>query len=372
MYTTIKMITGWLLIIAVSVPVAEQSAQAARKVLEKPEYRIDKISDDFSVQFDKASGNYLIEYFAEWVNGGTTYKVTFVPATKVDVVVEAEVDKDQRGNFIYRYRIISQKSSLQNLRGFVVEHFNAVYNLTTPINWVGNPTSFTAAISWDGYKLKSMGLEPESAQDGFGFSASPFNHAEKYTNSRPSSPGVFFRGGSLPGIVGCYASGNTGIVTFPSEPPEGVSDSIPRGLKVDAVGGKTVGPVGIPEHFDPIEFVKTIISYNRESFVQGWVEDQQTANINHEKLEKIIKTFEEGDRDLAYNLLTIFLSTIEAEKNERKLLPEAYALLKYNIEYLRVGLIRFKGPYYHRVKANDKHSNGKGKQGGDTLRRQLT
>lgn len=106
--------------------------------------------------------------------------------------------------------------------------------------------------------------------------------------------------------------------------------------------GKTIGPTAPPADFKPIEFLNYIINMKHEAFSLGWIKDKGIENSLNQKLENARKRLEAGDNNTARNILNALINEVEAQgcrtyencPSGKHLTPEAYALLRYNVEYL--------------------------------------
>ncbi len=128
--------------------------------------------------------------------------------------------------------------------------------------------------------------------------------------------------------------------------------------------GKTIGPTAPPADFKPISFLDYIISLKHEAFNLGWVvqgrgddkgkkenEEKGIMKSLDEKLNKAKERLELGDTSGAKEKLKSFIHEVEGlykkedreeekekDKKEKEghehITSEAYALLKYNAQYL--------------------------------------
>ncbi len=132
--------------------------------------------------------------------------------------------------------------------------------------------------------------------------------------------------------------------------------------------GKTIGPTAPPADFKPIDFLDYIVSLKHQAYGLGWiVQGKETDKDKKENEEKgIMKSLdqklsssrerlEKGDYKEAVEKLKSFVHEVEAlykenknnngrkdridskdgeEKHHEHLTSEAYALLKYNAQYL--------------------------------------
>ncbi|MEC4677058.1 MAG: hypothetical protein VST72_09115, partial [Nitrospirota bacterium] len=105
---------------------------------------------------------------------------------------------------------------------------------------------------------------------------------------------------------------------------------------------KTIGPTAPPADFKPIEFLDYIISLKHEAASLGWITNKGIENSLDKKLDNAKKKLEQGNTTAAKNILNAFLKEVEAQgcksshdcPKGKHLTPEAYGLLKYNVEYL--------------------------------------
>ena len=98
------------------------------------------------------------------------------------------------------------------------------------------------------------------------------------------------------------------------------------------LGGKTLGPVAPPDTFSPQKFLERLSSITDESLKEGWIEDKKVAQELKKRLESARQAAETEDQNRLESTLRGLLKKVEEER-DRSLLSEAYALLKYNVQY---------------------------------------
>ena len=122
--------------------------------------------------------------------------------------------------------------------------------------------------------------------------------------------------------------------------------------------GWTIGPTAPPQNFSAGSWIDTLISYKHQSVAHGWLSngimhenDENDNNTNEgivkgldRRLDKAKEALLKGDSVKARGELELFVKEVEhvynqnKEEGERNGVPvmtsEAYALLKYNAEYL--------------------------------------
>ncbi len=307
------------------------SVMAARKNLEKPALRL---SDRGAIKVirNDDTGDFILRWKPP---GGQPTEVVLVPASKVDVVVSATVEgSDDRGRYIYRYKLENGKSSRQRLQQFIVEFSGAAIDLESPEDWRSSALSFHSALSWSDVKYDArgvLGADAGAVLEGFSFKSFGHSGFERFTDRVNGKPGIFFRQATLPGIVRCWARGHTEVLKLSGEGPEDLDELLPRVLD-DAVKGLTVGPVPIPEPFEPIGFVALLTKYLHESLAQGWIESQAEVMEAEEALGRLRQALEKKDYRLAESLVD---QAARALSKKRTFTSEATALLTFNLDYLQ-------------------------------------
>lgn len=136
--------------------------------------------------------------------------------------------------------------------------------------------------------------------------------------------------GGLPGIIEGYIHSSYEVSRYlsaESDPPA-AWDIVGKSFTQHMYRGKTIGPVPIPDPFEKSEFIDKIISYNEESIKEGWNDKPEVIEFTRKGLEEIKKNINNKE------MINSFISRIEGYYKEEKILSEAYALLKYNLEYL--------------------------------------
>ena len=214
--------------------------------------------------------------------------------------------KNISNGFEFRYHVSNKETALQNIWQFLVEVKTEGSNNITPQDWrvsiIERPN--IRAASW-GSRDSNRDIAPGDSLSGFGLSST-----------------------GLPGIVKYFARGYL-------EPPEGEIDfkEGTNDIFYNSVKGTTIGPVDPPSPFVALDFLDTIISYKHQSFDLGWIDNQGVVNSLDAKLDNAKKQLERDNKTAAINQLEAFVNEVEAQK-DKHLSNEAYALLKFNAEYL--------------------------------------
>jgi len=276
-----------------------------------------------SVTFDTETGNYIIEYegyIGEDENPVLIQRI-FEPSTKIDPYVSAKVVKLLDSNYYaYQYDITNGDSSLQRLYNFYIEVFSTISEISVPDeSWHSGFFSYLPIFHWYNSKGEAGLAHP---LDGIA--------------SDSTERGFSYMSFGLPAIIQAYLAGNETItLSFPNEPPVEVSELLKplRKFPNNTVIKNTIGPKDIDTPFIALNFLDTLLNYNQRSFELGWITNQTTAD-KYDSLFTQAKTLLEGNH---IPWVDSTLHTVLAEVNEDSsgnITSEAYALLRYNTEYL--------------------------------------
>jgi len=313
-----------------------------------------------SLYFESSTGNYIIQYVGETLEGrDTTVRVVFEPATKIIPNISCSflvlLDKDASE---YSYKISNGNGAIQTVSRFMIE-FGDVSVVTKPNNhgWRDarqrelEADSLLVLNRWAWSGTGDKGLSPGAIKEGF-----------------------VLKSDGIAGIVNAYFRGRTAILKSPAGGPGPDLAKKIAALRIfpaDHVVRKTLGPVKLPTTVTSFFFLDTLLSYTRQSSELGWLgRDRDNDCDNDEKpevgivrnieqrLKKAKRQLERRDSVLARRELEKLVSKVERlwkrsqDDEERKhgrdrknwwrrdkgdrivMTSEAYALLKYNTEYL--------------------------------------
>ncbi len=271
-----------------------------------------------SVTFEPTSGNYIIQYQGA---SGNIIQIIFEPATKIEPDVDATVIfEPTSGMFRFKYVVSNGINSQQRLLAFSVHLFASIENKTRPNReWLIGQYSFFPALEWShsmrdpgGLYTPFDGIAPDSSASGFSY-----------------------RSLGLPAIITSYFEGTTTGLAFPEEPPS-IMDDLLEPLEIfpnNTVKEKTIGPKDPSSPFEASTFLDTLISYTDQSLALGWISGQQTADKYEGHFNTAQTALQQADTTAARSELQIVLQ--EAEQDSGSVLTsEAYALLRFNTEYL--------------------------------------
>ncbi|HXG37992.1 MAG TPA: hypothetical protein VNL36_04385 [Bacteroidota bacterium] len=276
--------------------------------------------------FDPSTGNYIIKYIGD---EDTLVTVVFEPATKINPLLVAEVRFSSKGDtLIYEYKVTNQKDGRQRLQYFELE-YGADFIDETDNRW--SRGKITTPVL-EGNRIKNVETNRYLWAGGIGMGLGI------------SAEGFRIKSVGLPAIVNAYFQGNVPMTPFPDGGPPPELDRQIAKLEVfpaNRVIRKTIGPVVPPEPFISLAFLDTLVSYKHQAFALGWIKNQGIVQSLDAKLENAQAQLQRNNKTAARNILQAFVNEVEALwKQERppyggkQITSEAYALLKFNGEYL--------------------------------------
>jgi hypothetical protein len=101
----------------------------------------------------------------------------------------------------------------------------------------------------------------------------------------------------------------------------------------NSVNVKMLSPANPPDPLIPSEFLDTLITYADSSYSLGWIKDEQTKSKYENYFAYAKEKLANGDRAFAKSYLQKVLTDVDVDSTSL-LSSEAYALLRYNTEYL--------------------------------------
>jgi hypothetical protein len=224
-----------------------------------------------------------------------------IPMDKLEVIVNANV---QKGNeiFNYEYQLYNNEISLQSIQNFsIATDVDTIFNGLAPSKWLLINSNLSLIL----------------------FSTDPYYSDDMDSKILPGKEENRFKFSSflLPKIVKYYIQGfNGGLSTL-------------NDIKSNSKSGYTIGPVEIVDTLISVNFLDTLISYNNQSFVLGWLLDSLTENKYANYFTTAKAQLQQNNIRAARTTLQTVLQEVDIDSTNN-LTSEAYALLKYNTEYL--------------------------------------
>lgn len=250
------------------------------------------------------------------------------PVIKADVIYNGDVKE-----YTYNYEVANQLGAKQSLIDIVIRYQAPIYDTKSPApekDWYMNQF-----VGKDAWRWAKTGGEPSGILGG---------QTEK---------GLSLKSKGLPTIVNTAFLGDKRAVYSPpgDYDTDEVEESFQRVYnklkeqypeKFEYVIKKTIGPTAPPADFKPIDFLSYIIDLKHQATSLGWITNQGVENSLDAKLDNAKKKIEQGNTTAAKNILNAFINEVEAQgcavyencPSGKHLTPEAYALLKYNVQFL--------------------------------------
>jgi hypothetical protein len=274
-----------------------------------------------SVTYDPETGNYIIEYEGYEGDNEVLVHRIFEPSTKIDPFVSANTIKIIDSNFYkYQYTIINSASSIQRLQDFDLEIYSSVTEITNPDEfWKTSFYSFVPVFGWYNSKGEAglahplNGIAPDSSETGFSFLST-----------------------GLPTITHAYFAGNRTIpMAFPDEPPDEISELLKplRKFPNNTIIKKTIGPKDPPYPLIISSFLDTLLNYVNQSYMLEWITEETIKNKYTNFFTTAKDQIIQGDSSVTRSTLENVLREVDIDSTNY-LTSEAYALLRYNTEYL--------------------------------------
>jgi hypothetical protein len=203
------------------------------------------------------------------------------------------------GKFQYRYRVQSLSSSLQDIQTFAIDRFtDTVAFGPTRKCWEGT-LPWLNVVSWKCYGV-----------DGFNY-IRPGEKDSTFTFTTEAT--------TLPRVVKFYAQGWNG------ESDEDIT--------LNSFRGWTIGPGDPPSQFLPTNFLDTLSSYSTQSRTMGWITTQQVSDKYRGYFATAKSQLLASNTAGARTTLQSVLQDVNVDSTSN-LTSEAYALIRYNTQYL--------------------------------------
>jgi hypothetical protein len=245
-----------------------------------------------------------------------------VPHNKI--ALTSKVNVDQSNNlFQYRFILSNGVTAQQSVWMFdmIIKDLDSLKMVTQPLNWEHFMFPKHNKFEWCAVPMDTVNgyiapINPGQTLSGFSFSSA-----------------------ILPGIVTYYAEGDGPIPHFDEgcatdEPIPGYDDLTPYG---PGVVGKTIGPIIVPNSVVPLTFLDTLTSFTIQSRMLGWIKDDVTANRYFTNYASSKSKLLQHDILGATAVLQQVLKNVDID-SASTLTSEAYALLRFNTEYLIIHL----------------------------------
>jgi hypothetical protein len=285
---------------------------------------------------------HIVPIFAVFFNVVISY-ASNVPTPLEGVVIDVSVSADRSSKiFTYQYKITNPKmngSSIYSIDLFIGR--DPLHDQEVSSSGLTQCPRFHKAASASAILKRPMVSVGSKSPYGWscsygqlkGFAEGSFG----WGGSRLIKPGSTLEGFTLtsyapPGIRDALAEADIDYDQLPSEYYENSTKTLALENQINWKG-KTIGPKAPPKVFKASGFAKYLRSLLDQSSKLAWVKNPAILKSLEAKLDQIQKKIDAGDKKTAKNILKAFVSEIEAQ-NGKHLASEAYALLKFNGQYL--------------------------------------
>jgi hypothetical protein len=222
-----------------------------------------------------------------------------------NVVVTRDGEK-----FTYSYKVKNNQESKQNIKWISVsETNNLVDTVIAPMDWRGGRFS--------NYSIVLYNAVEDSVQLLAG----------------SQSAGFIIRCYGLPIISKFYLQAPYEDLDLSSVTVHELMNRMYQNILNNSLTGFTISAGSPPSPFIPLNFLDTLTGYTNQSRTLGWIKDQATANKYLGYFASAKTSLQQNNIDSARIKLQLVLNDVNVDSTSH-LTSEAYALLRYNTEYL--------------------------------------
>ncbi len=265
------------------------------------------------VTYESSNGNYIISYDRD-PSTGRTLQAVLVPRTKISPKIGVQVTRLE-ARFVYHYTVGNGPGAKQDLMSFDLGIRSPLDSAVIPMHW------FDTRYEYEPFLQFGHDFQCDDVAIG---------RSVEFTIISKDMPGVI-----LSRFRGRTDSLNLAFEGEPSAQVQFLIDSLMSLAANRYVGQSTVGPVPTPLDIIPIAFLDTLIAHKHRALALAWITNEGVANSLDQKLNNARQQLERGNNKSAMNILEAFVNEVEAlNKQGKQITSEAFALLKYNAEYL--------------------------------------
>jgi len=228
----------------------------------------------------------------------------YVPMNILKAKVTCKVKRTQDG-FLFQYSIKNYSTSKQSIWRFAVEKmFHWVFDFGAPQKWQGYYSDEGDILEW-------------------GIMTNQIYYPYNFLKPGDAIDDIAFTNDSIvPYIANFYIQGQNGKVSLDN-----------KTLFENSFNGKTLCGKYPDSPFVPIKFLDTLLNYNSRSYSLGWVKDSLTANKYNSFFTSAKTQLQQNNIAGVKSTLNQVLQDVDIDSTSN-LTSEAYALIKYNTEYL--------------------------------------
>ncbi len=248
--------------------------------------------------------------YGKWINAPQPLPSGFYPRDKVDANLKSKVSVV--GNkYTYTYYLENKITSKQSINEFL---------LNTP------PDSIENGQGPNEWRIGGVNGK------GLGWLA-VFDLDEIINPGKIASP-FYFETSRLPAIIKSFIRGKNGNwVEIFGDSVEYTLDQWYDEAMANSFKVTTIGPTDPPNPFVPLNFLDSLTSFTTRSRQLGWIKQQPTSDKYTGYFSTAKTALQKNQISLTRSTLTQVLHDVDVDSSST-LTSEAYALIKYNTEYL--------------------------------------
>jgi hypothetical protein len=250
------------------------------------------------------------ELYGEWTNTPEYDPEFFPPRDKVDVQFKVQVTRIDSFNLKFHYIIKNETSSIQKINEIIMAK---------------KDVNFERISIRDGWRF----INHSNELILFDENQPPISYTTKYQIRQGETDSSFtFSFTALPSINKFYVRG----FNEEREKVDAVEDY--QNIFVNSQIGCTLGPASFPDTVNLLNFLDTLIYDNQMSDSIGWITNPSTTTKYNDYFDNTKFYLQQNNNPAAINVLDSVLTDVKADSGVT-LTSEAYALIKYNTEYLK-------------------------------------
>jgi hypothetical protein len=246
-----------------------------------------------------------------WPNTRQIPKDEYLPANLINVITSCKVIRSS-DSLKYTYSLKNASSSRQYLRSIALLGLENKYSVNVSSEWEYWGYMQTKPIAYWTYS---------SSRDNDGVGP-----GEDMSFDLVSA--------SIPSIVRFYLQGSRpSLEATPESADATLGDQFVSDILNNSVVARTIGPIAVPVPLIPLNFVDTLNNYVTQSRNLAWIKDQTTANKYLGRFNSAKASLQGNNIAAARATLGQVLTDVNVDSTAN-LTSEAYALIRYNTEYL--------------------------------------
>jgi hypothetical protein len=224
-----------------------------------------------------------------------------LPKNKFDATINTTL-KFNNNTFTYKYLVANSANSIQSIQTFAIDtDIDTLIEKQVPSKWICFNSTFLMVI----------------------FTVDPFYIDDEDSKIAPGGNDISFTllSNNLPSIEKFYLQGYNG------------DSNDFNNLRNNSKSGYTVVPTVIFDTLNTQSYLDTLINYCIKSFKLNWIINQNTTD-KYDSLFNAAKTqLQQNNNNVVRTTLQTVLQQVNIDSTNN-LTSEAYALLRYNTEYL--------------------------------------